>query len=164
MVLRIFLGLSVIVFAVSGWAMSQTWQTHCASLNVQAGETQLDCDAKALRTEGYYLAAVWGCLLVFEIAIFGSTLYRVLTVRERWAGGLFALMLRDGALYFGVLLVCQLANIIVCMLAAPAYKDPVVTITTVISTSLIARLMLNIRDPGLRTGHIHLTSNDTYEV
>ncbi|KAI0695281.1 hypothetical protein C8T65DRAFT_815104 [Cerioporus squamosus] len=163
-VLRIFLGLSVVFFAVSGvrwsvcphlrradlvvqWATSETWRTHCSSLD-----------------DGSDLAVVWGCVLVFDIAIFGSTLHRVLQVRERWSGGLFTIMLRDGAVYFGVLLVCHLANILVCMLAEPAYRDPSVTITTVIATTLIARLMLNIRDPELRTMHLRLTSDDYSEV
>ncbi|RPD60805.1 hypothetical protein L227DRAFT_610899 [Lentinus tigrinus ALCF2SS1-6] len=162
-VLCTLIGLSVVVFAISGWAISDTFQTQCSVVTDQPSGTQGNCDSEALQTEGRFLAVVWASMLVFDIAIFGCTLRRVLQVRDRstWTGGLFTLMLRDGAIYFGVLLLCHLANILVCMLAEPAYKDPSVTITTVVATVLISRLMLNIRDPDLRTQHFHLTSNNS---
>ncbi|KAI0695256.1 hypothetical protein C8T65DRAFT_584450, partial [Cerioporus squamosus] len=165
-VLRIFLGLSVVVFAISGvrwsvcphlrradlvvqWATSETWRTHCSSLD-----------------DGSDLAVVWGCVLVFDIAIFGSTLHRVLQVRERWSGGLFTIMLRDGKLErqsrFNRLVLTE--HVLRSSLLRPAYRDPSVTITTVIATTLVARLMLNIRDPELRTMHLRLTSDDYSEV
>ncbi|RPD76978.1 hypothetical protein L226DRAFT_559154 [Lentinus tigrinus ALCF2SS1-7] len=155
--------LSIVVFAISGWAIRDTWQTQCSTVADRPNGTQTNCDIEASRTEGRSLAVVWASMLVFDIAIFGCTLRRVLQVRdgERWTGSLFTLMLRDGAIYFGVLLLCHLANILVCMLAEPAYKDPSVTITTVVATMLISRLMLNIRDPDLRTRHLHLTSGNS---
>ncbi|RPD77004.1 hypothetical protein L226DRAFT_357035 [Lentinus tigrinus ALCF2SS1-7] len=67
----------------------------------------------------------------------------------------------DHSYRHSVLLLCHLANILVCMLAEPAYKDSSVTITTVAATMLISRLMLNIRDPDLRTRHLHLTSDNS---
>ncbi|OBZ74440.1 hypothetical protein A0H81_05307 [Grifola frondosa] len=54
-----------------------------------------------------------------------------------------------GTLYYAVLLVCYLVNILTYALANPIYKGIDTTLTNVISSTLMTRLMLNIRDPEL---------------
>ncbi|KAI1787320.1 hypothetical protein LXA43DRAFT_713694 [Ganoderma leucocontextum] len=58
-----------------------------------------------------------------------------------------------------VLFVCHLSNILSCLLAKPAYKGMSVTTTNVVASSLITRLLLNIRDPDLLQGRYHSPSD-----
>ncbi|TFK82398.1 hypothetical protein K466DRAFT_603726 [Polyporus arcularius HHB13444] len=143
-VLLLLVGLVIMGCAISGWAIGQTWHVHRSYL-VNVPE-RIGCDLTMSQAQGEYLAAVWACVLVFDFVVFVLTLYRVLKVGRKWRGSVFTLMLRDGTLYFGVLFVCHLGNILTCLLAQPAYRGITVTTTNVIATSLIARLMLNIRD------------------
>ncbi|TBU39215.1 hypothetical protein BD309DRAFT_970187 [Dichomitus squalens] len=66
-----------------------------------------------------------------------------------WRHSLFHVILRDGTVYFGVLGVCYMSNILTYTLVLPKHKGILTTITNVISTSLISRMMLNIRNPEL---------------
>ena len=42
------------------------------------------------------LAVIWVSILVYDVVIFGLTIYRVARVGPIWRGGLFGLLLRDG--------------------------------------------------------------------
>ncbi|KAI0695282.1 hypothetical protein C8T65DRAFT_744073 [Cerioporus squamosus] len=144
-VLLLLVTLVVLGCSISAWAVGHTWQLH---RTVSIAPRLVHHGAHENSTPGVdYLAAVWACVLVFDFVVFVLTLYRVFKVGRKWRGSIFTLMLRDGTLYFGVLFVCHLGNILTCLVAQPAYRGITVTTTNVIATSLIARLMLNIRDP-----------------
>ncbi|KII92511.1 hypothetical protein PLICRDRAFT_172593 [Plicaturopsis crispa FD-325 SS-3] len=73
------------------------------------------------------VAAPWEALLLWDIAVFGLTLARTLTsrtrdmlTRERLP--LALLVLRDGALYFGVMALATLANVLTFYLSPPLLK------------------------------------------
>ncbi|KAI0752174.1 hypothetical protein C8Q74DRAFT_361421 [Fomes fomentarius] len=159
-VLGLLGAISVIVCIISGWAMSHTWQTHCVSVDDDRLVQQTQCDPSKWRAQGYYLAAAWAAALLFDATVFSLTVYRVLRVGEKCKGSLFSLLLRDGALYFGVLLACHVANIFACIFAQPAYRDACVTIANAIATTLISRVMLNIRNPDRRTRSFYWLSSD----
>ncbi|KAI1783359.1 hypothetical protein LXA43DRAFT_1187057 [Ganoderma leucocontextum] len=95
------------------------------------------------------LSFTWSSVLAYDTTVFALTLYRALGVNSRWRGNILSILLRDGAFYFAVLLVCHLCNILTCILAQAVYRGISVTITNVIASSLITRLMLNLRDPHL---------------
>ena len=42
------------------------------------------------------LAAVWSCVLAFDIMVYGLTLHRAITARPIPPNSVFAIMLRDG--------------------------------------------------------------------
>ena len=42
------------------------------------------------------LAGVWATVLVFDLVVFGLTVFRVLRVGKKWRGSMFTLMLKDG--------------------------------------------------------------------
>ncbi|KAI0695255.1 hypothetical protein C8T65DRAFT_584461, partial [Cerioporus squamosus] len=142
LVLLLLVTLVVLGCAISAWAVGHTWQLHRS--NVGNISERIGCDLTMSQAQGDYLAAVWACVLVFDFVVFVLTLYRVFKVGRKWRGSIFTLMLRDDDVLRRVLFVCHLGNILTCL---PAYRGITVTTTNVIATSLIARLMLNIRDP-----------------
>ncbi|KAI8972586.1 hypothetical protein BD414DRAFT_540227 [Trametes punicea] len=98
---------------------------------------------------GSELAIAWSAILVFDGTVVVLTLLQALKVGRAWRGGYYRVMLRDGTIYFGVLFVCYLSNILAYAVAEPVHKGVSTSITNVMSTTLIARLMLNIRNPDL---------------
>ncbi|RDX43658.1 hypothetical protein OH76DRAFT_1360907, partial [Lentinus brumalis] len=142
-VLLLLVGLVIMGCAISGWAIGQTWHVHRLYLgNVPE---KIGCDLTMSQAQGEYLAAVWACVLVFDFVVFVLTLYRVLKVGRKWRGSVFTLMLRDGQ-FIICARVTVLRRTLVPTFLQPAYRGITVTTTNVIATSLIARLMLNIRD------------------
>ncbi|OSD03712.1 hypothetical protein PYCCODRAFT_1434104 [Trametes coccinea BRFM310] len=86
-------------------------------------------------------------ILVFDGTVFILTLMQVMKIRQSWSsGGYFHIMLRDGACFGSVLFICYLSNILAY---APIHKGVSTSITNVMSSTLITRFMLNIRDPQL---------------
>ncbi|KAK7683141.1 hypothetical protein QCA50_013814 [Cerrena zonata] len=83
--------------------------------------------------------------MMFDCIIFGLTLCKRLNYGRTVENGIFSLMLRDGTMYFSVIALfyaLELADFLM-------WGDTVqmATLTNVMSTTLISRLMLNIRDP-----------------
>ncbi|KAI0668892.1 hypothetical protein C8Q78DRAFT_215045 [Trametes maxima] len=107
------------------------------------------CDTTLSQQQGYDLALTWGSMLVFDATVFVLTLSQAFKSGRTWKGGYIHVMLRDGSVYFGVLLVFHSFNILTLALAGPAYRGITVSLTNVISSTLVTRLMLNIRDPDL---------------
>ncbi|KAF8139244.1 hypothetical protein K438DRAFT_1805207 [Mycena galopus ATCC 62051] len=115
------------------------------------------CDYPTSKAQGLSLAAAWGCVAVFDCMIFLLTLYKVFT-RHRGIG-LATVLLRDGSLYFGVMLLSNLSNIATFLLGTPYTRGIATTFTNTISSVMITRLMLNLRDPALaRMAGTHSTN------
>ncbi|KAI0742660.1 hypothetical protein C8Q80DRAFT_920673 [Daedaleopsis nitida] len=154
-VLCLLLTMGAIACGVSGWAITQIWQAAYPQGRARTqGQNAVlgNCDLRMSQTQGHYLAIIWGTILLADTVVFALTLSRVLRVGKKWQGSLFTLMLRDGTIYFGVLLGCHIANILTYLVFDSTYRGISTTTTNVIATSLIARLMLNIRDPDLLEG------------
>ncbi|KAI0656254.1 hypothetical protein C8Q70DRAFT_1013262 [Cubamyces menziesii] len=156
-VLLSLLGLCGVECIICAWAVTKIWQYTASGRAeaVQMGDN-IGCDMTMSRLQGRYMAAIWGCILIFDAVVFSLTFARVLKAGKLWHGSLFALLLRDGTIYFGVIFVCHLTNILTCLFAHRVYRGFSVTVTNVIATSMMSRLMLKIRDPKLRGVVYHL--------
>ncbi|KAH9856347.1 hypothetical protein C2E23DRAFT_722340, partial [Lenzites betulinus] len=148
--------LIIVVGAVSSiWllvrANSSSTPTLAPSRATQIG--RMGCSVLLSQEEGFNTALAWTSILVFDATVFVLTLLQALKIGRAWRGGYIQLILRDGdplmcGVHDRVLVVCYMADI---MTYAPAYKSiSTSTVTNVLSTTLITRLMLNIRDPKLR--------------
>ncbi|KAI0351648.1 hypothetical protein OH77DRAFT_1410658, partial [Trametes cingulata] len=138
------------------WALIKTWQSgNSRTPNYTQGEGS-GCDLTMSQIQGQYLAAIWACVLVFDAVVFVLTLARVLYVGKTCRGSLFTVMQQDGAMYFGILFICHLSNILTCL---QVYRGISVTATNVIASSMISRLMLNIRDPELSSIRLQCSSD-----
>ncbi|KAI0830123.1 hypothetical protein BC628DRAFT_1416450 [Trametes gibbosa] len=110
------------------------------------------CDLTSSQREGYDLAIAWGAISAFDATVFVLTLLKALETGRTWSGGYFRVMLRDGTIYFAFLFLCYLSNILPYALGQPVHKGVSTSVTNAVSSTLISRLMLNIRDPDLRQG------------
>ncbi|KAJ6553117.1 hypothetical protein B0H19DRAFT_1377766 [Mycena capillaripes] len=73
-------------------------------------------DKTATSPLGLGLATAWGGVAVFDCMIFLLTLYKVFTRRRLIGSDLLTALLRDGAAYFGVMLLSNLSNIAMLVL------------------------------------------------
>ncbi|KAI0340397.1 hypothetical protein BDW22DRAFT_1430992 [Trametopsis cervina] len=121
----------------------------------------IGCNFGMSQSAGYYLIAAWGSLLVFDLMIFALTLYKVVSTGRMGQRSLFDVIIRDGAMYFGMIAAFNVCTILTLVLGRPLIRAMTSTLTNVISTSLISRLMFNIRDPNL-TGRRLTTSQSSY--
>ncbi|KAN0136075.1 hypothetical protein V8E53_005935 [Lactarius tabidus] len=102
---------------------------------------------------GRFLSTAWGILLVFDVTVFGLTLYKATKVGYNIP--LIQRLVRDGSLYFVVLFFVNLANILTLQLAPTLLKNSATPLTNVLSVTLISRLMLRLRSDRTQLGHHH---------
>ncbi|KAJ7260187.1 hypothetical protein C8J57DRAFT_1514893 [Mycena rebaudengoi] len=62
---------------------------------------------------------------------------------------LLTVLLRDGSIYFGVMVFSNMSNIITFLIGTAFTRGILTTFTNVISSIMISRLMLNLRNPSL---------------
>ncbi|EIN09104.1 hypothetical protein PUNSTDRAFT_143707 [Punctularia strigosozonata HHB-11173 SS5] len=173
-VLRFILAVAAVVISVGLWAVlgdrSQT-------IMLTAPGVAIGCISTLTRHQALHLIIAWTGLMVFDTMIFAFTLAKALghtlsVSRGRRMPGhdLFAVLMRDGAVYFAyappselipspspdpflflirisVLALSSLANILSFVLFAPSLRGLFTAPTNVLAASLISRLMLNVRDP-----------------
>ncbi|KAJ7253119.1 hypothetical protein C8J57DRAFT_1348847, partial [Mycena rebaudengoi] len=92
------------------------------------------------------IAGAWLVEFGLDLLIFGLTLFRGLTQNCR-ASSRFSLthcLVRDGALYFVVILVSNLTNILMLLLGSPLLAGSLSWMTSTISAAMVSRLMLNL--------------------
>ncbi|KAJ7463902.1 hypothetical protein B0H11DRAFT_83117 [Mycena galericulata] len=121
----------------------------------------IGCPSTVSSSQTRRLAAAWGGMGVFDCTIFFLTLYRALT---RWRSNevnLLTVLIRDGSIYFGVIVMSNLANILTFLLGGPYTRGIATTFTNVISSIMISRLMLNLRDPSLSSVSGRLSESAT---
>ncbi|KAL4068450.1 hypothetical protein V8B97DRAFT_826953 [Scleroderma yunnanense] len=128
----------------------------------------LACNNSLTSKQGLHLAIAWSGLLVLDVIIFVLTLWRSWITRagigsDRPTGAhesvevnvsigegrhysLADVILRDGAMYFGVMAVASAANITILLVESAYKKGMGACFTNVISTTMVTRLMLNLRE------------------
>ncbi|KAJ7914984.1 hypothetical protein B0H13DRAFT_1983210 [Mycena leptocephala] len=143
-VLALMLTVAVVTVAVGIWSVV-TSTSDDSSINPYFG-----CTFPTSRSEGTSLAVAWAGVTIFDSTVFLLTLFRVLFGRHRDSGmDLFTVLLRDGVAFPSappVMVMSNIANIITLV----AYSRGIATtFTNIISSIMITRLMLNLRDPEL---------------
>jgi len=118
------------------------------------------CMGSLSEVSARYLGGAWCGMLVFDTFVFAGTVYKSFTLRRINGVGLVVLLLRDGSVYFGVIIVSNIANILTFMYGGPFTRGVGTTFTNIISSLMITRLMLNLRNPRL-LGSSHPTSITT---
>jgi len=109
----------------------------------------IGCPSPLSRAAALMFAKAWGGLLVFETLIFALTVYKSLALRARSGSGIFALMLRDGSMYFGLIVAATVANILTYVYGGTFTRGAATVFVNCISSVMVTRLMLNLRDPSL---------------
>ncbi|KAJ7500021.1 hypothetical protein FB451DRAFT_1385670 [Mycena latifolia] len=100
----------------------------------------------ALRSAGAWLAQFLLDLIVFGLTVYCA--YRDRSAIRYLPGSLVERMARDGAMYFGIIVLANLANILTLFLGDIMIAGILSWWTTSLSVTLICRLMLNIQRAG----------------
>ncbi|THU97756.1 hypothetical protein K435DRAFT_965285 [Dendrothele bispora CBS 962.96] len=92
------------------------------------------------------VAAAWETLFLYDTVVFVMTLLKAYQVRGLLLGrmSLLYLVLRDDAIYFAVMALANLVNILTFYLCEPYMKGGVSSLASAISVTLMSRLMLNL--------------------
>ncbi|KAK0444565.1 uncharacterized protein EV420DRAFT_1648856 [Desarmillaria tabescens] len=109
----------------------------------------IGCSTSLTKDSAARLGIAWCGMLVFDIMVFTLTLHKALQLQRAGGVNLLTLLLRDGSVYFGVIVVSNLVNILTFFLGNAHIRGVFTTFTNVISSTMLSRLMLNIRDPKL---------------
>ncbi|KAI0752176.1 hypothetical protein C8Q74DRAFT_1222531 [Fomes fomentarius] len=153
---RVLIGL----VGMAVWAITQAWKTHDAAQVVKAGIVDMNPIICDLRVSANH-CTLTGChrycnalKMPEDPTKMGRRLACHLAPRRvhilRVHGHMIKQLTSWLTLCLGsVLLLCNSTNVFTCLLAPPAYRGISVTISNVIATTLIARLMLNLRKPNL---------------
>ncbi|KAJ7101308.1 hypothetical protein B0H15DRAFT_927151 [Mycena belliarum] len=146
-VLGLMIVVTAVVLGVALWAIITTGKPtdHTISVPLHIG-----CPAyAATRPETKGLIIAWAAVAAFDSMIFLLTLYKVLYRRRLSGLPLLAVLVRDGAVYFGVMVVANVANILTYESGGDYNRGVATTFGNVISSIMASRLMLNLRDPAL---------------
>ncbi|KAJ7082008.1 hypothetical protein B0H15DRAFT_442722 [Mycena belliarum] len=93
-------------------------------------------------------AGLWIALFVFDSMIFGLIVYNgwSLCRRRGISMPLHTLIIRDGAAYFGVVMLSNLANIATFFNNSPILPGALATFANCVSITMMARIMLNLHE------------------
>jgi len=166
-VLWFMIGTAACVVGVSVWSVSG--QEGSRSL-IEGG-----CHYGLTPSTALRLAGSWEALFVFDTTIFALTIYYAYSA-QRWRirqTNLHTLIVRDGAMYFGIMALANLGNIGTYYLVEywPFLPGALATFANCISVTMISRLLLNLHEhaqAGILTvpadRHAALSSVDMTEV
>jgi len=160
-ILRYLAGIGIILVFLPCWALLD-------EMNIPVQTTTFGCHVALPTITAYRLAGAWEALFVYDSIIFSLTIYKAWTVRRDYAVTgvaipLISLILRDGAIYFSVMAICNLSNILTYYLCDPFLRGSLSTLANSISVTLMSRLMLNLHqtaDDGLFTTQVTSTNVD----
>ncbi|KAJ3729539.1 hypothetical protein C8R42DRAFT_169051 [Lentinula raphanica] len=146
LVLLVVVGLALVIFGIVVLAWGRN--------NIQFEATviashKIGCQLWLNQQDASCLALVWGGMLLFDFLVFSLTLYKALTLQRDGRVTLLSVLMRDGTVYFGVMAISIIANILTFMVGTPETRGMATTFTNSISSIMISRLMFNLRSPRL---------------
>jgi hypothetical protein len=136
------------------------------------------CHVSSTYLQGAHIAVAWECLVGFDTILFLLTAARAIyltpSTRSKSPSincfsvlysapylNLIGIIYRDGAMYFGVMALFNLANVITFYTAPDLLRGALSTPSSAVSALLCARLMLNIHEAPALTGALALPTHST---
>ncbi|KAI0358794.1 hypothetical protein OH77DRAFT_1105488 [Trametes cingulata] len=121
------------------------------------------CILTGRSSPGDRLIYTWVAELVFDSLVFIATLYRTLELYRRTVIGetqsLITIIMRDGIMYFAAIFVSNLVTVLIFVFATPDLKVINASFSTLITSLMVSRLMLNLRiEVGRRGPVLHDSS------
>ncbi|KAF4616708.1 hypothetical protein D9613_008373 [Agrocybe pediades] len=145
-VLALHLTIAIVAVSVGCWAVIGGKKQDNPDVKVAAG-----CGISLTHYQAVRLGVAWSGMLVFDFVVFGLTLYKSLTIPRTRGVDLLDILLRDGAIYFSVMIASNLGNILTFVFGGPFTRGVATTFMNIVSSVMISRLMLNLRNPTLVT-------------
>ncbi|KAH9849633.1 hypothetical protein C2E23DRAFT_888117 [Lenzites betulinus] len=116
------------------------------------------CILTGKSSPGDRIIYTWVAELVFDSVVFFATLYRTIQLYRRTmigdAQSLITIIMRDGIMYFAAIFVSNLVTVLMFILATPDLKVINASFSTLITSLMVSRLMLNLRSEVLRRGPV----------
>jgi len=149
---NILIALSVLLMLCIMAAFGCTLYEMLTVIKIPSPDRLRPCETTYPNPNVFY--GVWVSVIVFDFTIMTLTLIKVLPApRHDQSAPYISQVLEDGVLYFAVIFLASVANIIVISAAPPALATMLVTFYRSISATLCSRLALNIRGLFLRPVH-----------
>ncbi|KAF7350225.1 hypothetical protein MVEN_01325800 [Mycena venus] len=154
------LGAGLTGLAISLWAISGKGGTPVPGVE--------GCHIANSAQIGIHLAVPWETLFLYDVIIFVALFYKSLKTRHesvtRRSEPLLSLLIRDGASYFVVMALINLANILTFYMAGPLLRGCLSTMASSLSVTMMSRMMLNlhaVESTGIfsTTAHIKYSSS-----
>ncbi|KAJ7624786.1 hypothetical protein FB45DRAFT_924211 [Roridomyces roridus] len=157
-ILTFLLLLTLAVIGVGVWAVVAGPSSSSDEI-IPTLHQYIGCSSSVTKSQALGLVAAWGGMGVFDCAIFFLTLYRGLSRRQGSGFDMLNVLIRDGAIYFAMIVLCNLGNILTFVLSPPYVRGMPTSFTNAVSSIMISRLMLNLRDPALLTSKGRFTGS-----
>ncbi|RPD65341.1 hypothetical protein L226DRAFT_531073 [Lentinus tigrinus ALCF2SS1-7] len=107
------------------------------------------CILTGRSSPGDRIIYTWVAELVFDSAVFFATLYRTIQLYRRTIIGealsLITVIMRDGIMYFAAIFVSNLVTVLIFVFAPNDLKVINASFSTLITSLMVSRLMLNLR-------------------
>ncbi|KAJ7429734.1 hypothetical protein B0H11DRAFT_2141412 [Mycena galericulata] len=142
---RVLILMVVVFAAVVGVSIWGTLSSGKAASNVPDLLLYIGCTYEITHAQSIGLVIAWASLGGFDCMIFFLTLYRALSQWHFTGLKLITVLLRDGT-FINVMAISNLSNILTFV---GHTRGVATTFTNIISSIMISRLMLNLRDPSL---------------
>lgn len=145
----------VLGFAFLTGLVTTIWSVASSNTSVNISSIKSSalqgCELPLTTRQADFLIAPWCSMLLFDAIVFLLTLRRSVQVIQLSgaSGRMFQIMLRDGTIYFGALVILNTLNILTFLLVNPSGRGMASTLTNVMASILVSRLMLNLRDPSI---------------
>ncbi|KAI0088749.1 hypothetical protein BDY19DRAFT_143826 [Irpex rosettiformis] len=132
--------IAAVLLGFSIWAVTG----QSSEISLQEG-----CQFASSKLTAIHIATAWEALFTFDLMIFCLTIARTYKTRIRYYGvgrkmDLVTLMVRDGAMYFGVMVLVQGANVVTFYAGSPVLRGTLSTLASDVSVTMMSRLMLNL--------------------
>jgi len=141
---NILICLSVLLVLCIAAASGSTLYESLTVMKVPSPDGIRPCETTYPKPNVFY--GLWVSLIVFDFAIVTLTLIKMLpALHPNQPTPFIAQLLRDGVIYFVVIFLASVANVIVITTAPPALATMLVTFYRSITSTLCSRLVLNLR-------------------
>ncbi|THV06554.1 hypothetical protein K435DRAFT_834217 [Dendrothele bispora CBS 962.96] len=115
--------------------------TDSSTLGIDVG-----CLQSYTSSQGIHLAYMWLGIVIVDLLVFSLTIYRTIQMHRFLQGSnLVTVLMRDGALYFGIITLTNCANIVVFVVAKGFMTPLLSSFANVIASIMMTHLMLNLR-------------------
>ncbi|KAJ7743910.1 hypothetical protein DFH07DRAFT_835118 [Mycena maculata] len=143
-ILACLLGAGGLSASLAIWAIVKYGQPQMLSAPGLNG-----CHTAIPRTSAFRLAGAWEAQLVCDTLVFALTVRRAYIQRRsspRYTGTLIERMVTDGGMYFGIIVLANLANLLTFYIGDVLLSGFLSWFTTSLSVTLLSRLMLNLHE------------------
>ncbi|KIK63031.1 hypothetical protein GYMLUDRAFT_41332 [Collybiopsis luxurians FD-317 M1] len=104
-------------------------------------------------SQGLHLTYVWTGAFIFDLCTFCLTIWRTMNISRgnHIQGGIGTVIMRDGLMYFGIITLVTLGNVIVFLLGTELLKGLFTDLSSVLSSILMSHMILNLREDNAYT-------------